>query len=123
MTIFDVVSDLTNDKFGDWANGFIERLENSNSSTEMSAQFMTAFLSIKDSNILTQKAFVLYNELLYGDDELLHQVSLPFAMAYFDYISTAYGFRRDIKSASKIASLSEEMFTLVLPLYTKEEEE
>lgn len=123
MTIFNIVGELTNESFGDWANDFIERLENNNSSSEMAAQFMTAFLSIKDSNILTQKAFVLYNELLYGDDTMLHHISLPFSMAYFDYISTAYGFKRDIKKASKVASLSEEMFRLVLPLYAPPEEE
>lgn len=115
--VLEEVAELTDESFVQWAEDFVGRLEESNMPPEMTSQFMTAYLGVKDTNPLTKQSFLLYNELLYGDNEMLHRITLPLTIAFYDYVSAAFAFKRELITSEKVGKLAKELIDTSMPLF------
>lgn len=112
--------EFSEEKFEEWVDEFSARLEEENA--DMAVMFRTSYMEVKDTPNVTKWAFMLYNELVYGNDVQLNSIAWPMNMAFMDMMAASFAFRGMTEESTKTQVMGKEILELAVKMYSRPEE-
>ena len=88
----------------------------------MAVMFRTSYMEVKDTPNVTKWAFMLYNELVYGNDVQLNSIAWPMNMAFMDMMAASFAFRGMTEESTKTQVMGKEILELAVKMYSRPEE-
>ena len=111
--------EFNEEKFEEWVDEFSARLEEENA--DMAVLFRTSYMEVKDTPNVTKWAFMLYNELVYGNDIQLNSIAWPMNMAFMDMMAASFAFRGMTEESTKTQVMGKEILELAVKMYSRPE--